>query len=605
MNKKITKKYIIPIILVIVALLFEFFLSNFKVFMQDNKGNIELIYEINDSCIENNSVDSYVKKLLIVYDSKEDKNITIDITYYNEFDKKNTTSYSVELNKDLNQYVLNIDKNIKKLKISEIDDIDIQSVQINNNYTYSIVRAISFSFLLLLIYFVIYNRKDIVNKLHILALLTILSMGSLMIVGVPALANMAPDEQIHVYNAYLNSSVGTQSFSDSYYYISSSPGHALPMSLETNKDLNEHLNSSEMTEASESPKSKFITYNQVPYLISGLGINFANIFNLPFTIGFFMGKFFNLLFYAIISFFAIKIAKVGKKIIFALVNIPTSIFLASHYSLDGIMISTLLFSTVVFLNMYHDKESKITKKDIALFLFPVLLASFAKAIYAVLLLLLFILPKEKFESKKQRNLFRIFIFIVFLLVSYTYVAPMLTGGMSGDARGGDTDFIGQITSILTHPIGFVQMCFNNIYKGIYNNLLDSRMFNFFAYLNSPDLTITMLLYILLLYIFITNGYEFKKVKGLDRFKICILVLIICALIYGAMYLTFTEVGNSIVEGVQSRYFLPLLLLILIIVLPRIRVIKNSENVEYSIISIAYICILFVSIYSTMISVYMT
>ena len=54
--------------------------------------------------------------------------------------------------------------------------------------------------------------------------------------------------------------------------------------------------------------------------------------------------------------------------------------------------------------MYYDREKLITKKELAIFLFPIILATFAKAIYGVLVLLLLLLPKEKFENNKQKNL---------------------------------------------------------------------------------------------------------------------------------------------------------------------------------------------------------
>ena len=72
------------------------------------------------------------------------------------------------------------------------------------------------------------------------------------------------------------------------------------------------------------------------------------------------------------------------------------------------------------------------------------------------------------------------------------------------------------------------------------------------------------------------------------------------MIYGAMYLTFTEVGNSKVEGVQSRYFLPLLLPIFIVLLPRIKFISVAEDKEYSFISIVLIFVIFLSVYNMMI-----
>lgn len=602
MNKKIGKIFILSTVLVILALALEFVFSNYQILFLDNdsRGTINITYIEENDEIKINKLNSFVKKLKISYQAQEDKALTINYNYYNEFEKEKNSTVNISLLRGLDEYVLTINEDIKSIEILDVNTVNITNISIVNEYTYSYVRGISFSILFLLIYYVIYNRKSIVSKLHILSFIIILSMGGLIIASEPTLGNIAPDDQIHMQNSYKNSSLSTVNYTDAYYYVTELPPHSLPLSAETNKKLDHYLNSNEMAEGQRGVKSKFITYGDVPYLVAGAGLKLGKMMNLPFTAAYCLGKFANLLFYGLVCFFAIKKAQVGRKIVFGISIIPSSIFLASNYSLDGIMISTLLLPTVIFMNIYHDKEKLITKKELALFLFPIILASFAKAIYGVLILLLLLLPKEKFENNRQKNLFKLSIIGIFLLISYTYIAPMMSGSMIGDTRGGDTSFSGQIASILNHPIGFVQMCANNIYNGIYSNLISPSMYIFFAYLGSPDLTIQLILFLTLLYIFLTNGSDFEKIKGKERAVILVLVLIICAMIYGAMYLTFTEVGSSSVEGVQSRYFIPLLFPIFIVLLPRIKFISAAENKEYTVISIILILVTFLSIYHIMI-----
>lgn len=603
MNKKTGKIFILSIVLVVLALAVEFVFSNYQILFlnNDSKGTINTSYIEDGDKIKINNIDNFVKKLKISYQVKEDKPLTINYNYYNEFKKEKSGTISISLLRGLDEYVLTVNKDIKSIEMSDVETVDITNISIENDYTYSYVRAIGFSVLFLLIYYVIYNRKNIVSKLHILSFMIIISMGGLIIASEPTLGNIAPDDQIHMQNSYRNSSLSTVNYTNAFYYVTELPPHSLPLSAETNKELNHYLNSKEMAEGESGAKSKFITYGDVPYLVAGTGLKLGNVMNLSFTAAFCLGKFANLLFYGLVCFFAIKKAKVGRKIVFGISIIPSSIFLASNYSLDGIMISTLLLSTVTFMNMYYDREKLITKKELVIFLLPVILATFAKPIYGVLVLLLLLLPKEKFKNTKQKNLFKLSIIGVFLMLNYIYIAPMMTGSMAGDARGGNTSFSGQVSSILSHPIGFVQMCISNIYNGIYSNLINPSMYVFFAYLGSPDFTIQMILFLTLLYVFLTNGSEFEKIKGKERIIIAILVLILCAMIYGAMYLTFTEVGSSSVEGVQSRYFIPLLLPIFIVLLPRIKFISVAEDKEYSFISIVLIFVIFLSVYHMMIN----
>ena len=58
-----------------------------------------------------------------------------------------------------------------------------------------------------------------------------------------------------------------------------------------------------------------------------------------------------------------------------------------------------------------------------------------------------------------------------------------------------------------------------------------------------------------------NDIKFDKK---DKIIISIVLLAIIALIFGGMYVGFTRAEYTIVEGVQGRYFIPILALILIL-----------------------------------------
>ena len=62
-----------------------------------------------------------------------------------------------------------------------------------------------------------------------------------------------------------------------------------------------------------------------------------------------------------------------------------------------------------------------------------------------------------------------------------------------------------------------------------------------------------------------------------------------------MYLSFTPVGNSTIEGVQTRYFIPMLPLLLFIISPASNKVKKDNSSNILLILIPYCILMLISI----------
>ena len=88
----------------------------------------------------------------------------------------------------------------------------------------------------------------------------------------------------------------------------------------------------------------------------------------------------------------------------------------------------------------------------------------------------------------------------------------------------------------------------------------------------------------------SEKYKFSKKDNIIFAIICLIEILG---VVAAMYLGWTQAKQTVVEGVQGRYFLPILPLICII-LSKNKIgceIKN-KNIKYIIISIILFCIIF-------------
>lgn len=133
-----------------------------------------------------------------------------------------------------------------------------------------------------------------------------------------------------------------------------------------------------------------------------------------------------------------------------------------------------------------------------------------------------------------------------------------TGSEVGDSRGGsDVSSIGQVAHILQDPIGFAQI----LITFLINDLLRSPMsIDHFAYLQHPMTPVWLISALLLLFTTFTdkNGYDIPATTWKSRTLTIIITFVTLCLVCSALYVSFTPVGLDTINGVQHRYYIPLL-----------------------------------------------
>lgn len=134
------------------------------------------------------------------------------------------------------------------------------------------------------------------------------------------------------------------------------------------------------------------------YIPQAIGITLARILNMGFVQLVLMGRMFNLLFYVIAVYFAIKLMPVFRAALACCALLPMTLQLAGNFSYDTYIngISFLLIGSIFGLAY---KKEKIGAKDLIVPALRACLLAPVKAIYVVMPLLIFILPSGKFKNK--------------------------------------------------------------------------------------------------------------------------------------------------------------------------------------------------------------
>jgi len=325
-------------------------------------------------------------------------------------------------------------------------------------------------------------------------------------------------------------------------------------------------------------------YLLIAHIPSSIGIFIGRCLGLPWSVKFIFGRFMNILVYSFVIYFAIKKIPYGKYIISVIALTPTIFFIASNYSYDQWVFAWLLLGLSYYIYELHNPDKKIENKNIFIMFLSFFLGLGPKSIYFPLIFILYFLKEKKFPNYERFNKYIISVSVLIIFVILSFALPFLINTKSTtDLRGGvDVSSGTQLNWILTNPIEYTKILIKFLIN--YLNLRNTSDFlSLFAYLGYINFYST---YILIIFLIIVTFTDENKQSIYINTKIKFVFLISCfftiILISTALYISFTPVGSSTINGVQPRYLLPFLCPILLLL--RKSNIIRSENIKiYSII----------------------
>lgn len=309
-----------------------------------------------------------------------------------------------------------------------------------------------------------------------------------------------------------------------------------------------------------SDYSNTALYSPASYVPQVIGFFIGKTLNLnPYIIGI-LGRIINLITYVIIGYFCLKIIPKYSFYCFLILISPNMISLATTLSADAFTIMTIFLFISIIIKIKNNSE-KIEVKTRLLLIVLSILISLCKIVYFPFVFFLFFLPKEIFKKKiKEKNLFIIITILISFSLSLLWIKT--TEGIfliSYDKSELQRAFI------LSNPIEYFTIFFRSYASSIINYIdeifVGSRMYHSQVKI-SIIISITYIILVIKSLEMEKENYNFSNVS---RFIIVNIILIIIVLISTAIYVQNTaqyfSVGNSIITGIQGRYFIPLLFFI--------------------------------------------
>lgn len=536
-------------------------------------------------CRETMEKPVYIKKLIVQGEFLKKFTYTVNATVVNDFGVEEQLEITDRAYAGFEAAFTDIGQRVKELEVvfSRPGRMNLKEISYTNEVQFNKYRMLLFALVCFLAQLILFERKIVLEKLEIVYLVFALGFGSLMIVSAVPCATTW-DEEVH----YRLVSLMNFNQDIEYNQAVETNFERLTISVNTVEELS-------MLKAYMDQQALIINETQpgiglghkeyITYLPMILTYHLGGLLKLPYTYQYALGRLGNLLFCAALNFLAIYLAKRKKILITVVASMPTVLFQASMYTYDGIIFSCLTLGFVLCMNAAEEKNRKGNIGKIAAIFVLFAVASLAKPTYAPAFLLLFpmLIPNGKKAKGTARGNYRKWIavgiiIVVCVLILVLCAIPLLTnmmnGNMSygGDMRGGETGVIGQLTSILQHPVAFLKMLIHELFTmDNFRNFGDESKNRFLVsnlmFLNLYVLGIlkdawSLILLPLLVLLFLAEPQGETQLPGnIKKIRIenGIVLISTVLLIWLAMYLTFTPIGNDGVEGVQARYFLPLFL----------------------------------------------
>ncbi len=263
--------------------------------------------------------------------------------------------------------------------------------------------------------------------------------------------------------------------------------------------------------------------------------------------------------YGVMAALAVKHAPKFKMTFLVAGTIPLMIFQATSLTYDTAVAGAVLLGTALVLETLS-MPGRISPLRAITLLALLSLGTVAKPAYGLTLLMLMLLPGEKFGSKREKWGFRA---LVIGMMVWCFLAMVMPGAyedvIGGDIRFSDTDAGAQIQGMLSDPIGSglkpVRYFFENL-RSLTADWLDFWAYAKFGFPNLGDMYLVLLLFAAPLCVCGETEDPRDLLKPSRRLMFGLSAFLAELVLIYAQYIASSPVGGN-VTGMQPRYFMPL------------------------------------------------
>lgn len=431
----------------------------------------------------------------------------------------------------------------------------------------------------------IFYREYIGKRIEIGFLIISISVGTLLSLSLPA-NKVSWDEEVHFSQSFWMSNYRTpvsvspaitQEFIagiDTWPY--NQPGTAEEQrEFDNYLDLAGDYRNGGITWSADLNKTIFTGYAGEALLLKA-----GQLFHLPFSLVYKLGRLGNLFIYCIALYFAIKKTPVGKGIMVFLGLMPEPMMLAGVYSYDPTVTAFMYLSFAYILSAVLEPDKKITWKEYAVIMLAFFWGCRIKAVYAPLLLTGLLIPSDHFRSRREKLIMKGGMILLCLGLMASFALPVIfSPSETGDVRGDNTSEAGQMSYVLGQPVAYAKILIQNIFHTLPSYVIGEKSLGLLGH--QGEVSFPWLVYAGSAAVILTGGQSScgKRLDWKQKLWIFILASAAVVLVWTSMYVIFTTPGNTYIDGVQGRYYIPFLFLVWLVLNPK-WVTVHLKNKDY-------------------------
>ena len=335
------------------------------------------------------------------------------------------------------------------------------------------------------------------------------------------------------------------------------------------------------------------------YLPQALGMIIAKMLDLNVIWLLWLGRIFNLLFYAGVISLAIRKTPILKMPLFFVACLPISIYQAASLSIDSMIIGLGILAVGYFLYMYSAKKDSLETREVIKFSALCLILGLCKLPYMAFIFLVMLVPSANFK-KGRKILPYILICIAAIGIAgilwSRYSTPTLLHSWRSSLRF--IDSTAQLHYIADHPV-FTLKFISQLFTYNFSHIVYGA-FNFFGaaqkvhYCDSYHLVVASILAFggvtLLAY---PKNIRFRRKTKIGALLIILMIYIGTGFI---QLLTWASVG-FLNLGITTRYFVPLFALFPVMISiksKRLAKIRDSYDGYAMVLTVAFMAVMILS-----------
>ena len=354
----------------------------------------------------------------------------------------------------------------------------------------------------------------------------------------------------------------------------------------------------ENTELVETNRMPAKTW-RLQYLLSAIGITIGRLLGLGTLPVLMLGRLMNLLFFITMIRYAIKTIPICKNVIVMLACLPMTLQQSMSFSYDVYIISVMFVITALALKLAYDKDAPIQPKDLVILTlcFMVCVAVKGHAYFPMMALLLMVAYARKEDNRRLSKL----MLVIFGIACVTLVLSVLLQDIVFPSvptyHPGYENYIEwaqsegyTLSCILKKPSLIFGIIHETIgeYGYFYVQTFVGNRLGWLEICFSQRCEFVF--YLCVIFSVIPRKQTTVELPRYARVTLISVALVEIAFVFAGMLLAWTPITTLAIQGVQGRYFIPIMILVMVALKKRKLVLSNKLDSVIWMIKITTICI---------------